>query len=436
MKKHILILTFLSAVFVVHAQKIDKFITEKSVGRVIQALSADDMMGRPSGKPELMEKATAFIENEFKQIGLKPLPGLSGYRQEFQKERITPVSATVVIDGETITSDRYLIITERSDISFASDLAQVTIKHDASIQNAEQFFFSKAFPAINDSTPKLILVGNEFKAGFETIKQYMSTRFASGRKGVTIFVLGKETAASYSITAKQDIQKITMTNVVGQLEGSGKADEMVVFSGHYDHLGIESPNAEGDSIANGADDDASGTTAVIELARYFKSQKKNNRTLIFVAFTAEEIGGYGSKYFSQQLNADKVVAMFNIEMIGKASKWGRNSAFITGFERSDFGEILQKNLKGTPFEFKPDPYPEQDLFYRSDNATLARLGVPAHTISTDQIDIDKFYHTVDDEFETLDVANIVATIRAIALSSRTIVDGKDTPKRIDKTTVR
>jgi hypothetical protein len=436
MKKHILILTLLSAVFVVHAQKIDKFITEKSVGRVIQALSADDMMGRPSGKPELMEKATAFIENEFKQIGLKPLPGLSGYRQEFQKERITPVSATVVIDGETITSDRYLIITERNDISFTSDLAQVTIKHDASIQNAEQFFFSKAFPAINDSTPKLILVGNEFTAGFETIKQYMSTRFASGRKGVTIFVLGKETAASYSITAKQDNQKITMTNVVGQLEGSGKADEMVVFSGHYDHLGIESPNAEGDSIANGADDDASGTTAVIELARYFKSQKKNNRTLIFVAFTAEEIGGYGSKYFSQQLNADKVVAMFNIEMIGKASKWGRNSAFITGFERSDFGEILQKNLKGTPFEFKPDPYPEQDLFYRSDNATLARLGVPAHTISTDQIDIDKFYHTVDDEFETLDVANIVATIRAIALSSRTIVDGKDTPKRIDKTTVR
>jgi Zn-dependent M28 family amino/carboxypeptidase len=282
----------------------------------------------------------------------------------------------------------------------------------------------------------VILIGSEFKSGFSALKQYMSSSFANGRKGLSILVFGKETANSYSITAKQEIKKVTMTNVVGQLEGSGKADEMVVFSGHYDHLGIEAPNAEGDSIANGADDDASGTTAVIELARYFKSLKKNNRTLIFVAFTAEEIGGFGSKYFSEQLNADKVVAMFNIEMIGKASKWGQNAAFITGFERSDFGEILQKNLKGTPFEFKPDPYPDQNLFYRSDNATLARLGVPAHTISTDQIDVDKFYHTVDDEFQTLDVANIVATIRAIALSSRSIVDGTDTPKRIDKSTVK
>lgn len=436
MKKYLLALPLLSVIFLVNAQKVDKLITEKSVSRVIQTLSADDMMGRPAGNPDLMEKSTAFIENEFKQIGLTPLKGLTGYRQEFFKDKITPVSATIVVDGETIPADRYLIVTERTDISFTSGLSIVSIKHEASIQNADQFFFGKAFPAMSDTTPKLILVGKEFEAGFNTIRQYMSARFANGRKGLTIFVFGKDAATTYSITAKQEIRKIKMTNVVGQLEGSGKSEDMVVFSGHYDHLGIEGANAEGDSIANGADDDASGTTAVIELARYFKTLKKNNRTLIFVAFTAEEIGGFGSKYFSEQLNADKVVAMFNIEMIGKASKWGQNSAFITGFERSDFGEILQKNLKGTQFEFKPDPYPEQDLFYRSDNATLARLGVPAHTISTDQIDIDKFYHTVDDEFQTLDVENIVSTIRAIALSSRSIVDGTDTPKRIDKTTVR
>ena len=128
--------------------------------------------------------------------------------------------------------------------------------------------------------------------------------------------------------------------------------------------------------------------------------------------------------------------MFNIEMIGKASKWGINSAFITGFERSDFGTILQKNLKGTAFTFNPDPYPQQNLFYRSDNATLARLGVPAHTISTDQIDSDKLYHSVNDEVESLDIQNIVATIRAIALSSQTIVAGTDTPTRIDKSTVK
>ena len=166
--------------------------------------------------------------------------------------------------------------------------------------------------------------------------------------------------------------------------------------------------------------------------KYYKKINNNERTLIFVAFTAEEVGGFGSKYFSSKLNPDDVVAMFNIEMIGKESKFGKNNAFITGYERSDFGEILQRNLEGTDFKFYPDPYPSQNLFYRSDNATLAALGVPAHTISTDQIDIDKFYHTVNDELETLDVSNITATIKAIALSSRSIVSGKDAPKRIPK----
>jgi Zn-dependent M28 family amino/carboxypeptidase len=220
-------------------------------------------------------------------------------------------------------------------------------------------------------------------------------------------------------------------NVAGMIPGKSKTKEIVVFSGHYDHLGIIKPEGQ-DSIANGADDDASGTTAMIALAKYYKALNNNERTLIFVAFTAEEIGGFGAKYFSQKLNPDDVVAMFNIEMIGKESKFGKNAAFITGYERSDFGKILQKNLEGTEFTFHPDPYPKQQLFYRSDNATLAALGVPAHTISTDQIDTDKLYHTVKDEYSSLDPENILATIKAIAQSAISIVKGTDTPTRIPK----
>ena len=222
---------------------------------------------------------------------------------------------------------------------------------------------------------------------------------------------------------------VKMYNVVGVLKGKSKPDEMVIFSAHYDHIGILDPVA-GDSIANGADDDASGTTAVITLAKYFKEINNNERTLVFVAFSAEEIGGAGSRYFSEKVDPAKVVAMFNIEMIGKPSKWGQNSAFITGFERSDFGTILQKNVTGTKFQFHPDPYPKEELFYRSDNARLAMKGVPAHSISTDEIDIDQLYHTVNDEVETLDMKNIVAAIKAIALGSKTIVSGEDTPTRI------
>jgi Zn-dependent M28 family amino/carboxypeptidase len=217
---------------------------------------------------------------------------------------------------------------------------------------------------------------------------------------------------------------------VGILPGKSKKEEYVIFSGHYDHLGVGKANTAGDSIYNGANDDAAGTTAVIMLANYFAKQKNNERTIIFAAFTGEESGGFGSNYFSQQFNPDQVMAMFNIEMIGTESKWGTNSAFITGYEKTDMGKILEKNLEGTNFKFYPDPYPDQQLFYRSDNATLARLGVPAHTISTSKMDSEKFYHTQEDEIETLDMNNMAAIIKAIAISSTSIIAGKDTPSRV------
>ena len=152
---------------------------------------------------------------------------------------------------------------------------------------------------------------------------------------------------------------------------------------------------------------------------------------VFATFTAEEVGGFGSQYFSKQFQPDKVMAMFNIEMIGTESKWGINSAYITGFEKTDMGKILQKNLEGTGFTFYPDPYPDQQLFYRSDNATLARLGVPAHTISTSKMDSEPNYHKLSDQVETLDMKNMAMIIKSIALSSTTIIAGKDTPSRVN-----
>ena len=100
------------------------------------------------------------------------------------------------------------------------------------------------------------------------------------------------------------------------------------------------------------------------------------------------------------------------------------------------GTILQKNLEGTGFNFYPDPYPAQDLFYRSDNATLARLGVPAHTISTSKMDNEPNYHKVTDHVETLDLENMAMIIKSIALSSTSIVAGKDTPTRVKKEDLR
>lgn len=218
-------------------------------------------------------------------------------------------------------------------------------------------------------------------------------------------------------------------NVIGILPGRSKPDEYVVFSAHYDHLGLNDKGE--DKVYNGANDDASGTTAVILLAQYFKQLNRNERTIVFVAFTGEEVGGFGSNYFSQHINADKVVAMFNIEMIGTESKWGRNSAYITGFDKSSFGKVLQQNLQGSDFVFHPDPYPSEMLFYRSDNANLAKLGVPAHTISTSKMDSEPNYHELSDELSTLDLDNMTQIIKAIATSAAGIVSGEDTPTRVD-----
>jgi Zn-dependent M28 family amino/carboxypeptidase len=270
-------------------------------------------------------------------------------------------------------------------------------------------------------------VDKSFASGFANLGRMRSTMFKSVNN--VVFVLSDKDAVTYEIEYKQEVTEQKMANVVGILPGKSRKNEYVIFSGHYDHLGIGKP-VNGDSIYNGANDDAAGITAVIMLAKYFKSLNSNERTIVFAAFTAEESGGFGSQYFSRQFEAEKVMAMFNIEMIGTESKWGKNSAYITGFEKTDMGVILQRNLEGTGFSFHPDPYPTQQLFYRSDNATLARLGVPAHTISTSKMDSEPNYHKVTDHVETLDLDNMTWIIKAIALSSKTIVAGTDTPSRV------
>lgn len=395
------------------------------VSRIIKTLSADDMYGRSALKPKVIAKAADFIANEFKQAGLKYFDGANSYRQNFELSRSKFTGGKLQINGEEVNPQNYVLSSTAKEVNWTRLPKTEMIGKDAN--------FLAKFQSITQTPGDLIvMVDPSLSDLFKRVKAYLNrgTSSIDGKKlGSKLFVLGNQEPKSINAHFTHEISTVPLFNVVGVLPGKSKPNEYVVFSGHYDHLGIIKPVNQ-DSIANGADDDASGTTAVIELAKYFAQKKNNERTLIFVAFTAEEIGEYGSQYFAKQVNPDEVVAMFNIEMIGKDSKFGKNNAFITGYERSDFGKILQKNLEGTDFKFYPDPYPKQNLFYRSDNASLARVGVPAHTISSDQIDSDKLYHSVDDEFETMDISNITEIIKAIAISSTSIVEGKDTPTRV------
>ena len=262
--------------------------------------------------------------------------------------------------------------------------------------------------------------------GIEKAAKYIENEFK--RIGLTTFE-GLETyRQTFSFTPRGGNGEITSANIIGVLEGKSKKDEYVIISAHYDHLGIK--GKEGDTIYNGANDDASGVTGVLALAEYFNTKENNERTIVFVAFTGEEMGLIGSTYFGKGIDANKCVAGINLEMIGKVSGFGPNTAWLSGFERSDFGKIVQKNLAGSGYTLHPDPYPNFNLFFRSDNASLARLGVPSHTFSTTPIDVDKDYHNASDEAETLNMTVITQTIQAIAKGTESIINGKDTPIRV------
>jgi hypothetical protein len=404
------------------AQNIDKIINAKEVERIEKTLSADDMEGRRTFSAGI-EKAANFIAAEFKQIGLQTWKNSGTYLQEFTMIKPKFLSVSCSFDNNAVDTKDVIVVTSKAALSITekTGFEMVNIKAGSNI-------FSEASKFIQSGKNYLVLVDTSFAKNFGRLTGFKRQMFKSDYS--VVFVLSAQQPKSFSIHANHEITEQKLANVIGVIPGKSKANEYVIFSGHYDHLGIGKA-VNNDSIYNGANDDAAGTTAMVMLSKYFQAKKDNERSLIFVAFTAEEIGGFGAQYCSKQFNASDVKAMFNIEMIGTESKWGKNSAYITGFEKTDMGKILQENLNGTGFTFYPDPYTDQNLFYRSDNATLARLGVPAHTISTSKMDSEPNYHKVSDEIGTLDMDNMAMIIKAIALSSKGIISGKDTPSRVD-----
>ncbi|MBI5373254.1 MAG: M20/M25/M40 family metallo-hydrolase [Sphingobacteriales bacterium] len=420
-KQSIAFFLFITAGFALSAQKGLDVINVKDVERIEKSLASDAMRGRKTFSPDI-DKAADLIAAEFKAMGLGTLSSSGGYRQEFAMVRPRFISATATLDGQSIEQKSVMVITCQPQLKIdqGSGYETAFIKTGANLQSE-----ARKFVRSNKNT--IVWVEKSFAGSFGNLVRLKSSMFKTSTS--VIFILTDTAPATYMVEAVHEITEQKMANVVGIIPGKTRKNEYVVFSGHYDHLGTGKP-VEGDSIYNGANDDAAGTTAVIMLAKYFKKRGDNERTLVFAAFTAEEVGGYGSQYFSRQLEADQVMAMFNIEMIGTESKWGKNSAYITGYEKTNMGAILSKDLQGTAFTFYPDPYPAQQLFYRSDNATLARLGVPAHTISTSKMDVEPHYHKLSDQVETLDMENMTEVIKAIALSSGSIIAGKETPSRV------
>jgi aminopeptidase YwaD len=411
------------------------------VTKDVSYLASDELKGRSNYSPEILLAAN-YIAKRFQQSGLVAADGISGadFLQKYQITKMTPNKLNLTINGQHIASENLVMASTVANFSWA--INNRTKNTEFTIHNIDKNDDMQAIIGIlnRQGGKHLVLLNPGHKPLFERYQHYLqqgTTKLSQednpkNSGGVIVIALSTITAEkikTLNVAGVSTINTNELNNVVAILPGKTKPEEIVLYSAHYDHLGVKT--GEGDVIYNGADDDASGTAAIINLAQYYAKQGNNARTLMFAAFSAEEIGGFGSRYFSKKIDPQKITAMINIEMIGKPSKFGAGTIWMTGMERSNLGEQLNTVLAKSGKKIYEDPYPEQGLFYRSDNATLARLGVPAHSFSSTQLDKDPHYHETSDDLASLDLNSLHQIIEMLAMATMPLVDGSITPSRID-----
>jgi len=233
-----------------------------------------------------------------------------------------------------------------------------------------------------------------------------------------------------SLEARDTVQadaRADAVNVVGVIPGSDPAlrDQVVLIDAHYDHLGIRSGEGP-DSIYNGADDDASGVVAVMEIARALARGPAPKRTVVFAATTGEEVGLLGTRWYIQHpaRPLEAMVANLEIEMIGRpdAMAGGAGRGWLTGFERSTMGELFAQ--AGLPIV--ADARPNEQFFMRSDNIAFAQLGIVAHTLSSFNMHND--YHQVTDDVSHVDFAHMTRLVDVAVRAARLLAD---TPTKLE-----
>lgn len=213
-------------------------------------------------------------------------------------------------------------------------------------------------------------------------------------------------------------------NAIAILPGSDPKlkGEVILLTAHLDHLGVAKPDPakpDADLIYNGADDDASGTTAVLALAHVLATGPRPKRTVVFALFGSEEIGGFGARAFlaAPPTPLTNIVANLEFEMIGRPDPAvPAGTLWLTGYERSTLGPELAKQGAN----LVQDPHPKEQFFQRSDNIALARQGVIAHTVSSFGLHTD--YHHPSDDLSTIDFTHMTNAIASMVTPIRWLTD--------------
>jgi aminopeptidase YwaD len=428
-------------------------------------LASDALQGRGSGTHDELVAAT-YVASQLRQYGIDPAGDDGGYIQRvpaIQRNIVSPPRLTISPLGgnpsaeptaweygkdflvEVLTQTEFSGPLRKLNADELSGTGNPTIEPGAVVliaggdeSKVRQTAFSlasagasailtlardsedKHFEEVAKQLPK---VANQLKDGSADDKKFNVLELKQDAFHA-IEQLPEGTMLHFD--ARSSEEKGYTWNAVGILRGSDPSlqHQAILFSAHLDHLGIGVP-VNGDNIYNGADDDASGTTAVLDIARVLGRGQRPRRTVLFALFGSEEMGAIGSTYFRNHppVPLKEIAANLEFEMIGRPDPAVKDDTlWLTGWERSNLGPALAAHGA----HLVADPHPGENFFARSDNFVLARKGVVAQTISSYGLHRD--YHQPSDDLAHLDFKHLYAATGSLLMPVEWLVNSDFQPK--------
>ena len=448
--------------------ELDGEITARELRHHVAYLASDELRGRAAGTPDAV-RAARYLARALEQAGVAPAGDDGTFLQAIPLVRWVhngpPVLEVELADGTKWTAQAGVdfsfsvrgepspttalpvrTVASLADLPDAPDSGEAVFL-DGSRRERENWLSARGIA--DTSGWGLSIRTGSSKSGepSRTPRGRMRTPVDGGDPSDTVTLRGElrrqlldGEIASLELRYDAERSEITDYNVIGRIDGIGTSDapglaeETIVFSAHYDHIGVVRGGHSGgngddggeDIIYNGADDDASGTASVLELAQAFAARDKPARTLIFFLAAGEEVGLIGTKYYLEHpaVPLDRTVCNLNFEMIGRPDELagGFGKLWLSGFERTTLGERFQE----AGLAVVADPRLDQNFFQRSDNYAFAVRGIVGQTLSSYNLHAD--YHRVTDEVDTLDFAHMESAMRAAFAASIFLADGSLRPE--------
>jgi hypothetical protein len=456
----ILLLAIFVSAFVYFEPTDSPDIQEKNVRAHMEFLAGEALQGRGSGTQH-EHIAAQYVAAQLRQFGIEPAGEASANGKKTFLQTITLTKRAFSeaprlrfsLHDKTLewTHGQEIVLAQASSAEFSGPLQKLAgngpVKPGSFVlltapENSDRQALNQSIGAIVEQKPAAVLVPvnpawqQYWSRLAARLPQLPSEATGDGRNVIFLSAAAAQQLQQISDGTLIQLQgqagaaeKNYTWNAVGVLPGSDSklSQEAIVLSAHLDHLGV-GRSVSGDSIYNGADDDASGVTAVLELARVLGAGPKPKRAVYFALFGSEERGGHGSQHFLKNppVPLDQIIADLQFEMIGRPDpKVPANTLWLTGYERSNLGPELAKHGAA----LVADPHPEENFFQRSDNYAFARLGVVAHTVSS--YGLHEEYHQPNDDLSHIDFAHMTRAINSMIESVQWLVNSNFIPTWVE-----